>query len=119
MQNFTTATGLVYISNFDYFWSRWDLLKNYALYPDRKRTVKQTSHFIKLIDFSHNGWSPGQDHAHHPGFVLHSPVQDGAGPAATGFVSPINSLISVWITVRQCARPKFTHSPHRNNLITV
>ncbi len=60
-----------------------------------------------------------QDPAQHPVSLLHSPVSDSVDLVDAGFASLTNSFIPIKITERQCARPKSTHSPHRNNLITV
>jgi hypothetical protein len=52
MQNFTTATGLGFISNFDYFWTERDLFKFDGLHLNRKGSERLTSNFINFIAFS-------------------------------------------------------------------
>ncbi len=124
MQNFTTATGLGFISNFDSFWTKWDLFKYDGLHPNRKGTRKPIYNF-NFIAFSHNWWCPQQDPTQHPSSVCQSRVLDSAGPSGAGsgsgpgFTSLPISSIPVRITKGQCVRPKYIHSPHRNHLITV
>ena len=53
-QNFSTATGLGFISHFDSFWTEWDLFKYDGLHLSRKGTGKLMCNFINFIAFSFN-----------------------------------------------------------------
>ena len=52
MQNFTTAAGHGFISNFDYFWTERDLFKADGLHLNRKGSERLTKNFINFIAFS-------------------------------------------------------------------
>lgn len=51
MRNFATATGLGFISNFDYFWTERDLFKPDGLHVNKKGSEKLTRNFINFIAF--------------------------------------------------------------------
>ena len=52
MQNFTTATGLGFISNFDYFWTEQDLFKRDGLHLNRMGTSRLINNLINFTAFS-------------------------------------------------------------------
>ena len=52
MQNFATATGLGFVSNFDWFWTEHELFKTDGLHLNRKGTEKLIHNFINFIAFS-------------------------------------------------------------------
>lgn len=49
---FCTATGHGFISNFDCFWTRYDLFKPDGLHPNRKGTKQLAKNFIQHIAFN-------------------------------------------------------------------
>ena len=48
MENFTTATGLGFISKFNSLWTKWDLFKPDGLHLNRKGTGILTQNFINF-----------------------------------------------------------------------
>ncbi|KAL7398411.1 hypothetical protein ABVT39_009423 [Epinephelus coioides] len=52
MHSFATATGLGFISNFDYFWTERDLFKSDGLHLNRMGTERLSRNFINFIAFS-------------------------------------------------------------------
>lgn len=52
MQNFATATGLGFVSNFDCFWTEHELFKTDGLHLNRKGSEKRIHNFINFIAFS-------------------------------------------------------------------
>lgn len=54
MENFSTATGLAFISHFDSFWTRQDLFKHDGLHLNKRGTGVLIQNFINFIAFNLN-----------------------------------------------------------------
>lgn len=52
MENFTTATGLGFISHFDSFWTKRDMFRLDGLHLNREGAGKLTQNFTTLIAFN-------------------------------------------------------------------
>ena len=95
MQNFTTATGLGFISNFDYFWTEQDLFKRDGLHLNRMGTSRLINNLINFTAFSLKWHFAQLDPAQCPILVSHNPVPDSVGQAAAGSASSTDSLTSL------------------------
>ena len=101
MQNFTTATGLGFISNFDYFWTEQDLFKRDGLHLNRMGTSRLIHNLISFTMFSLNWQFPQLDPAQCPNLASHNPVQVKLGlnlsPPLT--LSPMSALVLVLVVL--------------------
>ena len=105
MQNFTTATGLGFISNFDYFWTEQDLFKRDGLHLNRMGTSRLINNLINFTAFSLKWHLAQLDPAQCPKLASHNLVPDklvlDLSPRLTlsPTLNPLSALVQVLVVM--------------------